>query len=324
MPQNLYDFNEDPQFLEAIVEDIKSQLDSNNYPNHLLWLRDFVPNKLNINDSFLTRIPLYLPDENENSNQNHAFQQSHLWLNPSMDELTKSLHLQLMENLMYKALTELYKKYPKIVKDVNKLTSSHLMEDTPAQYRKKLFSHQEDWFIPELYPELSLPLKNKSEFSTEEIIKAELLLLLIRQAMNFIDHSETTKRFGFTITSETIDNQLVPWYKPVILCLHEPSKFCCMVDINNLALGRSARFTSGFALDNYQAMTSDLFRLVGTRMSSLRVFDDIVNSINFDDIINKTANLEDIHLPPSFIEFRDSPRFQEYVSWVKKLQSLDK
>ena len=323
MAQNLYDLNQDPEFLKRIIKD--TQLNSTNSPPFVRWLDDFVEIKANVDDSILSEIPLYLPDETQTQyyNQDRAFEQKHLWLNSEMSESTKLLHLKLMKNIVAKSLDKLYQRYPEIARDPQLLTSIYLMNDGPAQYREKLWRHQEDWFISDLYPELKLPFENKKQFSTEQIDKMKLLMLLIEQVMKFIDHPTTEKTFGFTITSRVISGRLIPWYRLVIFCIHEPSNFCCMVDVNNLVSDKAAGFTTGFALDNHQAITRDLFQFVGPRNSNIRLFDRIVDSIDFDEIISNSANLENIALPPSFIEFRNSPLYTEYCDFIKKFKKLD-
>lgn len=321
MAQNPYNLNQDPDFFEKIIKD--TQLNSTNFLPFISWLDDFVEIKMNIDDSSLSEIPLYLPDETQSSNQKRAFEQSHLWLNHEMDQTTKLLHLKLMKNIMAKSLAKLFKRYPEIVYNAEELTSLYLMKDKPAQYRTKLLTHQDDWLIAELYPELKLPFENKKEFSAEQIDTMKLLTLLLQQVMNFIDHPTTQKKFGFTITSRTISGKLIPWYRPVIICRHKPSNFCCMIDINNLVSTKAPGFNTGFALDEYQVKACDLFQFVGPRNSDLRVFDDIVRSIDFNEIINKTVNLEDIYLPPSFIEFRNLPLYEDYCNLIEKLEKLN-
>ena len=133
MAQNLYDLNQDPEFLKRIIKD--TQLNSTNSPPFVRWLDDFVEIKANVDDSILSEIPLYLPDETQTQyyNQDRAFEQKHLWLNSEMSESTKLLHLKLMKNIVAKSLDKLYQRYPEIARDPQLLTSIYLMNDGPAQ-----------------------------------------------------------------------------------------------------------------------------------------------------------------------------------------------
>lgn len=321
----LFDLNKNVDVFESVIQNVEVEIGRKTYPDHLLWLRNFVFEKLNINDSSMRNISLYIPD-GTNQNQDTAFKDAHLWLNHRMSDETKMYHFRLMENIMYTALTKLHKSYPEIAKDANKLTSqsAQLKSDTFAKYREKLFTHQDDLFPEELYPELNLPLNSKKEIAHDRINTTRLLLLLIEQILLFIDHPETIKKFGFTITNKTIqyenENYQIPWYKPVILCIHEPSSFCCMLDINNLAKDGPGKFTSSYALDDYQTKSCELFRFICPRQGQARTFDDIVSYTNFETIIDKTADLNNIYLPPSFIEFRNTPEYENYCQYVKNRQ----
>nr|YP_010472254.1 hypothetical protein NDC64_pgp089 [Navicula tsukamotoi]UVG41719.1 hypothetical protein [Navicula tsukamotoi]UVG41863.1 hypothetical protein [Navicula tsukamotoi] len=255
-----------------------------------------------------------------------------------MDVETQKLHLTLMDILLNYDLAQLDSTFPEIVQNPNRLCSAHfhLYGEHVSQYTKK-HKHLEDLISSKIYQGLDHPITKKQlDLTTIQSIK--LMEVITDQVEEFINDKTTIKKFGFTIVNKKLGailpnydfqqnntltkDTLIPWYSPVIICLHEPSQFCCLIDIDKLASkeGKS-KFKTAYALDEYQELSNSLYNFICARNSDSRVFDAILESIDHQTLVNKIL-LKDTNLPPSFIRLLDHPTFKGYIELKKSIEEL--
>lgn len=326
-----YNINENYDFFSKIIEKQESLQNNENLRYLPSYIRDFVPRGLEKNKGDF-QYDLYLPI---NAEEVQLFDNRDLWLNLDMDSETVKYHLKLMKALMIIDWNELYNRLPDIAKDPNKLKSEHLALDNMKQLRKKIFKHRKD-FAPEIvYEALKelelLPIEHIKQLQPTDTIKVRFFTLLHQQILNFIDDSTTLKKFGFTIINERLeDGKVIPWYVPVILCVHKPSDFCIMVNIKNIGIDYKdpnlidsdsirPKVRTGFALDVAQSKMLDMYNFVPHRTALKRLLDVILQEEDFNNIV------KDIHtsqncLPPSFLELKDTNEFQYLINTLKKIK----
>ena len=197
-----------------------------------------------------------------------------IWLQGEISKADKSRELFLMDWVISPALWQLLLKYPEISENPNSLTSKNV-EMTTKQIRRKFPPHYKD-----IYPFITLPPSfsvEKSDLSTENVTGCQIVTLINSKLKNFLNDPNFIKVIGSTVKSLQVDNELVPWYLPVIHCYHPPTRFNLMITIPSL------EFLSCFALDDDQYKIFLDYHFVAFQQTENRQIDKLLELINNGD-----------------------------------------